>query len=91
MKIQRFTVQACCGKKSVVFKTDKPLTKEILNYLVNNGFKELTHFTKAGILYLENNEFVLTGPIGADRLQIKCKLPDCDQKINNLEELLANV
>lgn len=91
MKVERVSIRACCGKTALMFKTSQPLTKEVMAYLTKNGFKELEHFTKAGILYLENIDFVLTAPIGSDKLQLKCKTNDCEQKINNLEQMLINV
>lgn len=91
MKIERYTIQACCGKKSIIFKTDQPLTKIVLDKLVTLGFTEATHFTKAGILYADNLDFIVTGPLGSDRLQVKCKKADCDQKLNDFEVLLQSL
>lgn len=91
MKVERFKIKICCGKQGVVFKTDRPVTKDILNFLVKSGFKESDHFTKAGILYVDNLDLVITGPIGSDKLQIKCRNLDCEEKINNLENLLLNI
>jgi hypothetical protein len=93
MKVERFNIQACCGRMAIIFKTDRPLTKDHLTNLVKLGFIESTHFTKAGILYVDNKDFTLTGPLGSDRLTVKCKYkPDeCNQKMINLEDLLKQV
>lgn len=91
MKVERFTIQACCGKTSIIFKTDQPISREHLNKLVSLGFREADHFTKAGILYADNLDLIVTGPFGSDRLQVKCKVTDCSQKINNFEELLTQL
>lgn len=94
MKAERFTVQACCGKTSIIFKTDQPITKEHLSALVKAGFNEATHFTEAGILYADNSDLIVTGPIGSDRLQVKCKSANqdnCSQKINDFEVLLEQL
>lgn len=91
MKIERFSIQACCGKMSTIFKTDQPLTLGHLASLVKLGFNEQQHFTKAGILYADNPDFIVTGPIGSDRLQVKCKFSDCNQKLNELEALLLQL
>lgn len=91
MKVERFTVQACCGKMSIIFKTDQSLTKAHLAGLVSLGFHEHQHFTQAGILYADNSDFIVTGPIGSDRLQVKCKVADCAQKLNDLEALLQQL
>jgi hypothetical protein len=91
MKVERFTVQACCGKTSIMFKTDQPLTKTILEGLVSRGFNEHPHFTQAGILYADNLDFIVTGPIGSDRLQVKCKTANCEKNLNDLEALLLQL
>jgi hypothetical protein len=91
MKVEKFTIQSCCGRMSIIFKTDQPLTKVHLAGLVKVGFNEHQHFTKAGILYADNSDFIVTGPIGSDRLQVKCKAAECDQKLNDLEALLQTI
>jgi len=91
MKTERFVVQACCGKTAVILKTDQPLTKDHIVKLVALGWREQEHFTKAGILYVDNPDFILTGPIGSDRLTVKCKHAECTQKLNDLEVLLQQL
>lgn len=91
MLVKRHTVQACCGNTSIIFKTDQPILKSHLDGLVRLGFSEHAHFTKAGILYVDNADFIVTGPIGSDRLQVKCKIADCAQKLNDFEVLLQNL
>lgn len=91
MKVERHTIQACCGRKAIIFKTDQPITKEVLASLIKLGFTETAHFTKAGILYVDNLDFIMTAPFGADRLQIKCKKLDCSEKLNDLEALLLQI
>jgi hypothetical protein len=91
MKIERFTIQSCCGKTSLILKIDRPIDMKLLSFLVANGFSELNHFTKAGILYADSSELIVTGPIGSDRLQIKCKKVDCTQLLNNFEALLQQL
>lgn len=91
MQIERFTVKSCCGGKSIIFKTDSPLDKKLLENLISLGFKELTHFTTVGILYVDNLDFIITGPFGSNRLQIKCRKQDCDQKLNDLEKTLQQL
>lgn len=91
MQVERFTVQACCGKSSLIFKTDRPIMASDIAKLVSQGFTEATHFTKAGILYVDNSDLIITGPIGSDRLQVKCKIADCDQKVNDFEVLLQQL
>lgn len=91
MKLERFVVQACCGRSQIIFKIDTPITQSILDFLKSNGFSEAEHFTKVGILYADNLDLIVTGPFGADRLQVKCKKADCDQNLNYFEELLLKM
>ena len=89
MKIERLTLQSCCGGTSTIFKIDRALSKNFLNILINLGYSEAEHFTKAGILYATNQEFIVTGPFGTNKLQVKCRKSDCDKKLNDFESLLA--
>jgi hypothetical protein len=88
MKVERFVVQACCGKKQIVFKIDRPLNVSILEVLKSNGFTEALNFTKAGMVYADNLDLIVSGPIGGDKLNVKCKKEDCEQILNDFEALL---
>lgn len=91
MKVERFLIQACCNKKQTVLKLDRPLDKAILAVLKSNGFNEAEHFTKAGMLYADNLDLIVTGPFGGDRINVKCKKADCDQILNEFEALLVRM
>lgn len=91
MLITKFSVQACCGSKTLIFKTDRPILKSDIEKLVNVGFVEATAFTKAGILYLTNEALIVSGPIGSDRLQVRCKSGECSNKVNDFEVLLQQL
>lgn len=89
MKVERFLIQACCNKKQIVFKLDKPVGQGLLDVLKSNGFTEAPHFTKAGMLYADSPELIVTGPFGGDKLNVKCKKADCEQILNDFEALLV--
>jgi hypothetical protein len=91
MKVERIIVRACCGKTALIFKTDQPVTKSHIESLIKIGFIESTHFTAAGLLYVDNSDFIITGPLGSDRLTVKCKHAECTQKLNNLEVLFQQL
>lgn len=91
MKIEKFHIQACCGRTAIIFKTDQPLTKDHVSKFIALGYRESAHFTQAGILYVDNPDFILTGPLGSDRLTVKCKHAECTQKMNDLEVLLQQM
>lgn len=89
MKVERFLIQACCNKRQIVFKLDRPVDQSLLEVLKSNGYNEAAHFTKAGMLYADNLDLIVTGPFGGDKLNAKCKKQDCDQFLNDLEALLV--
>jgi len=91
MNTKRFTVQACCGNTSLILKTDRPLDKILLEFLISKGFIEFDHFTKAGILYADSSELIVTGPFGSDRLHVRCKKADCAIILNDFEVLLQQM
>jgi hypothetical protein len=91
MKVERFTVNACCGRTNIIFKLDRPIGANLLDFLVSKGFIENAQFTKAGMIYVDNSDFILTGALGGDKLQAKCKLKDCTQKLVELEETLLQM
>lgn len=91
MKVERIIVQACCGRTNTVLRIDRPITSEFLTALVSKGFTEFPNFTKAGVLYVDNLDFILTGALGQDRLHVKCKHSECSAKLNELEGLLLQM
>jgi len=91
MKVERIPIPACCGKKVVVFKTDKILSQIHLDLLSKAGFVIESHFAKAGILYVQNNELIVTGPLGSNRLQISCRKDNCKQAVDMLELVLKSM
>ena len=94
MKIERITApNTCskCGGQNLLLKLSVAISKDFLSLFVNNGYKELTHFTQAGILYVEKDNVTIHGPFGSDKLQVKCKKPDCQEILNKIEALLQQL
>lgn len=48
----------------------------------------MKHMTNAGILYVENDDYILSGPIGSDKLQLKCKRGICEEHSKTVEQVL---
>lgn len=89
MQLEKFVNKSCCGKTTTTYKLDRIVDINLLNSLVSIGFNELKHFTTAGLLYLDNKEFIITGPLGSNRLQINCKKSNCD--LLYIENILKNM
>jgi hypothetical protein len=95
MRTDRTVLQncgSCGGSKPIVFKIDRPITSALLETFRSLSFNELAHFTKAGMLYFDNPNLTVTGPLGSDRLNVKCKAKvDCDKILNDFENLLKSI
>lgn len=94
MKIERIIAPSTCSKcggVNLLMKLSVSVSKDFLSLFLNNGFRELQHFTKAGILYVENENLTIHGPFGSDKLQVKCKKSECQEILNKLEELLQQL
>ena len=92
MEVNRVSVKPCnCGKPFLIFQVNQPVLKNILPLLKEAGFKESEHFTRAGILYVENSNFVVTGPFGGNKLQISCKVDHCQHYVDSFESWLRGL
>ena len=89
MKVERILVAGCCNRKQIIFKIDRPVTQALINVLTSNGFTESQQYTKVGMLYATNLDLIVSGPIGADRVNVKCKRDDCETILNDFEALLV--
>lgn len=90
MKIQIFKSNSCCGRKSILVKCDKVLSKEMIDKFVSLGFTSSEIFLKSGLLYFSSSELSLTGAIGSNNFQLGCKIANCDDVIKNLENQLKD-
>jgi len=93
MNFQVFTIAACCGNTSTIFKTSRPIMVSDISDLVKLGFTESVNFSKAGILYVDSAEITISGPLGSDRLQVRCKVKkaDCPKAISDFEKILEQL
>ena len=83
-------LKSCCGKTKIGFKLHFTLSADILPLLVGAGYREAKNFTKAGMLYVENDAIVANGPFGSNVIHIICKINDCSPAIDNFEKLLQS-
>jgi hypothetical protein len=93
MKFDRYTIQGCCGKNQLVFKLDRPIALSLIETFKTNGFIEAAHFTKSGMLYVENVHLIISGPIGANSLNVKTKPSRGDVSVflNDFEVFLTSL
>jgi hypothetical protein len=78
-----------CGKEETIYQLSLPIKKNHLQFFTKNGYIESTPYTKIGILFVENNNFVLICPFGSNRLQVKCKKSNCDDILGDFEGFIG--
>ena len=91
MKVERIVIQACCNKKQIVLRIDKPLDQSITDVLKSNGFTINPAFTQAGMLYADNLDLIVTGPFGGNKINVRCLKKDCETILDIFEDLLVRM
>ena len=59
--------------------------------LKSRGYVEERHFTHGGLLYMTNEEYILSGPLGKNRIQVRFKKASSEGKLSELEEIFQNL
>lgn len=70
--ITRHTTKSCCGSKSLIFETDKPVRKSQVQLFKDKGYFVPDNFLNVGIFYAKKGLLVATGSFGGNRLDVKC-------------------
>lgn len=95
MKVQKIISNSncnSCSKGTLIYKLDRPIDLVFMGLLISEfNMIEEKQFTKAGILYLHNMTFICHAPIGSDRITIKCKIADCSEKEQKLQNFLESM
>lgn len=91
MKYSKFEIKSCCGKLSHMYKFDITTDKSFMQKFIDKGFIESPFLTKSGVLYIENDELILTGTLGGNTLQAKCKRIKCDDIFDSLEKIISEL
>lgn len=85
---EKFETKTCCGRKTISFKIKK-VNIGLIDFLKTKGYKEHNHFTKAGMLYMDIPEMIISGQINNSGIFVKCRKTDCSKQINDLELYLS--
>lgn len=91
MIISSTIVPACCGKTQTVLTLDRPIDVSVIQAMNDNGYQTLEHFAKAGMVYINHSEMIISGALGQNQLRIFCKQKDCQQATLKLEVALKNI
>lgn len=89
--MRRITASGCCGLSNAIYELEKPILKEHLDYFSNNKFQTSEIYKKSGMLYTENENFILIGIFGSNKLEAKQKKKDSKFHIEDLDKFLENL
>lgn len=84
-------MNACCGKTQIILQLDFPLEKKHLQLFLNSNFIEVKNYINSGIMFVEDTNLTASGPIGSNRLQIRCKTTDCEKSSIIIENIINNI
>jgi hypothetical protein len=89
--IKRIESRACCGKTQTTLQLGFALDAAHIPIFTASGFILSKSYIDRGILYIEDKNISAMGPIGSNRLQIRCKNTDCIASTDKLEAILKNI
>lgn len=92
-EVKRILIKSSCNcsKPQVIFEFNFSLDRIHLEYLLAQGYMEGKSYTNSGILYIEDFNLIAIGPIGSNRLQLKCKNSNCESSIDKLERIIQDM
>jgi hypothetical protein len=94
IEIKRQTVNNGCSKCSkqeiILILVNNFLKLEYLQAFIDIGYRDNKNYTNSGIFYIEDNDLIAMGPIGSNRLQIKCKNSNCINGLDKFEMFLKD-
>jgi len=86
--ITRHIIKACCGNKSYIFETQKPIMKNHLDAFEKAGYLVPKQFINIGLFYVQNKGLIATTSFGSTRFQVRCSARNADDLLNAFEQLL---
>jgi len=88
IKISKKELQACCGKKQIIWKLNIPIKKDYLSILQQAGFHYVKTYFDAGMMYIEDKNLIATGIFGLNEITVKCKTKECTDSATKLEQII---
>lgn len=81
----------CCGTFNITYELSYPLRSEQTKAFEAAGFSVSMNYKNAGMLYAETDQIIAIGSFGTKNLQLKCKVPKCDEYSGPLESVLMSL
>lgn len=84
----RHIVKSCCGKKAIVFQTDKPIRKSQIQVFKDAGFLVPENYLNLGIFYVQKNFLIATASFGSNKINARCHGDKCSEQLDEFGNLL---
>jgi hypothetical protein len=81
-------IKSCCGNKSFIFETEKPVKKIHLDTFRKSGYLVPEHFVNVGLFYVQFEGLIATAAFGSTRIQIRCNSRNSDELLSKFQLLL---
>lgn len=86
--ITRHIVKSCCGSRSFIFETPKPIRKFQTKPFRDAGYLVPDNFFNVGIFYVQKNQLIATSSFGTTKISIRCNGDNCSQLLDDFSLLL---
>lgn len=86
--ITRHIVKSCCGARSLIFETDKPVRKSQVQVFKNAGYIVPDNFYNAGLFYIQRGNLVASASFGATKIAVRCNGENCADLLDDFSILL---
>ena len=89
--VRRRVTKGCCGRKSIIMITDKPVRREHVSLFQAAGFQCPENYIRSGLLYARMGGFIGTVTFGICNVNVRCNGRGCDDIINKFQSVLEQI
>jgi hypothetical protein len=89
--VERRITKGCCGRKSIVMTTLRPVRTHHVALFQQAGFVCPDNYIKSGLLYAKKENFIGTCTFGICNINVRCNGANCDAIINEFETVLRTI
>lgn len=86
--ITRTETKSCCGAKSLIFTTTKPIRKSQIQPFKDAGFLVPQNWLDLGIFNVAKDSLVATTSFGSNKINVRCRGNKCAELLDLLESIL---
>ena len=89
--IKKIKLKTSCNSKALILESNIIVKKNYLEVFLSKGFTSPGSYVNSGLFYVQQGNFVATCSFGTNRINIRCSGNDCEEKIQNFENILTSL